>query len=45
MTVISDWSSFQGENTETEIHQPKSNNKTKAKQTNKKAGPAQIISD
>lgn len=45
MTVISDWSSFQGENTDTEIHQPKSNNKTKAKQTNKKAGPAQIISD
>ena len=45
MTVIYDWLSFRGENTDTEIHQPKSKNKTKAKQTNKKAGPAQIISD
>ena len=40
MTVISDWMSFQGENTDTEIHQPKSKNKTKAKQTNKKAAAA-----
>ena len=43
MTVISDWSSFQGENTDTEIHQPKSKNKTKANQTNKKAAAAAAL--
>ena len=43
MTVISDWMSFQGKNTDTEIHQPKSKNKTKAKQTNKKAAAAAAL--